>query len=587
MSGPRPPPWLILPTYNEAENVEAILAAAGEVLAGAAPEGFRVLVVDDGSPDGTGEIADRAGGRARAGCRCCIAREKNGIGPAYLAGFRHALDHGAAYVMEMDSDFSHDPADLARLLAGGALPAPTWRSARATCPAAASPTGACLRRFISEGGSTYARSVLGLRVRDLTGGFKCFRREVLEAIHFDGVRSQGYAFQVELTYRAVQAGFRGRRGADRLPRPPARARARCPGASPPRRCGWCRGCASGRPRRRPMHEGWMPRPTPSPTACATRARRCARGSATRPWCSAAGSPAPRWRPPACSPPCSRHRPSLDHGYIQVVTLQPPFAVGDVGDVLRRARAATCSCSRCTRWRASPASSPAARCRCRPTIAQRPLALGARTRRTHRDRLRRLRHDLLALERQAYLLGHTLAGVAHFLRVSPGAAAARRAPARDPRADRPVPAAGRLDHRQPPRRVGAAARRHLRHRRHRRARPRDRRADRGLRLPAPVHRAHAASTRRSCATPKGGSSLSADGHTQRRPSENAPVRGRWNWSPAPGRVRPSPPRAHWHRAPQEWARPQGCRHCAQLSSSRGSAQMPQPAPAKEISRQQQS
>ena len=185
-------PWLILPTYNEAENIEAIIAASGEALRGAAPERWRVLVVDDGSPDGTGEIADRLAAE-HDWVRVLHRTEKNGIGPAYLAGFRHALDHGAGYVMEMDSDFSHNPADLAlgsRYVPGGGVV--DW---------------GLLRRVVSEGGSTYARIVLGLKVKDLTGGFKCFRREVLEEIHFDRVRSQGYAFQVELTYRAVRAGF--------------------------------------------------------------------------------------------------------------------------------------------------------------------------------------------------------------------------------------------------------------------------------------------------------------------------------------------------------------------------------------------
>jgi dolichol-phosphate mannosyltransferase len=203
-------PWLILPTYNEAENIEAILAAAGEVLAAAAPAGFRILVVDDGSPDGTGRIADRLAGE-HAWVEVLHRTEKNGIGPAYLAGFRHALDHDAGYVMEMDSDFSHDPADLARLLA--AVDRETPGSADLALGSRYVPGGGVtdwglLRRFVSEGGSTYARWILGLRVRDLTGGFKCFRREVLEEIHFDGVRSQGYAFQVELTYRAARAGFR-------------------------------------------------------------------------------------------------------------------------------------------------------------------------------------------------------------------------------------------------------------------------------------------------------------------------------------------------------------------------------------------
>ncbi|MBA3808130.1 MAG: polyprenol monophosphomannose synthase [Solirubrobacterales bacterium] len=199
-------PWLILPTYNEAENVKAIVKAAGEVLATAAPDGFRVLVVDDGSPDGTGGIADALAGE-KPWVEVLHRTEKNGIGPAYLAGFRHALERGAGYVMEMDSDFSHDPADLARLLAAVQQGADLALGSRYVPGGGVSDWG-MLRRFISQGGSTYARLMLGLRVKDLTGGFKCFRREVLEEIQFDGVRSQGYAFQVELTYRAVQAGFK-------------------------------------------------------------------------------------------------------------------------------------------------------------------------------------------------------------------------------------------------------------------------------------------------------------------------------------------------------------------------------------------
>jgi dolichol-phosphate mannosyltransferase len=199
-------PWLILPTYNEAENIEAIIAAAGDVLAAAAPEGFRILVVDDGSPDGTGQIVERLA-RERDCVRILHRTEKSGIGPAYLAGFRRALEHDAGFVFEMDSDFSHDPRDLARLLDAVRAGADLALGSRYV-PGGGTADWGLLRRFISEGGSTYARWVLGLHVRDLTGGFKCFRREVLEAIHFNSVRSQGYAFQVELTYRAVRAGFR-------------------------------------------------------------------------------------------------------------------------------------------------------------------------------------------------------------------------------------------------------------------------------------------------------------------------------------------------------------------------------------------
>jgi dolichol-phosphate mannosyltransferase len=199
-------PWLILPTYNEAENIEPIMNASAEVLAAAAPEGFRILVVDDGSPDGTGRLADAMAER-HEWARVLHRTEKGGIGPAYLAGFDHALREGAGYVMEMDSDFSHDPADLARLLDAARADADLALGSRYVPGGGVSDWG-LLRRFISEGGSTYARIVLGLKVRDLTGGFKCFRREVLEAIDFKTVRSRGYAFQVELTYRTVENGFR-------------------------------------------------------------------------------------------------------------------------------------------------------------------------------------------------------------------------------------------------------------------------------------------------------------------------------------------------------------------------------------------
>jgi dolichol-phosphate mannosyltransferase len=199
-------PWLILPTFDEAENIEPIVAAALGVLADAAPEGFRILVVDDDSPDGTGRIADRLAAEHEA-VEVLHRTEREGLGPAYLAGFAHALTQGAAYVFEMDADFSHDPADLARLLAavrdGGADVA---LGSRYVAGGAVCDWG-LVRRIVSRGGSLYARLILGLPVNDLTGGFKCFRADVLRAIDLPTVRAHGYAFQVELTNRAVRGGF--------------------------------------------------------------------------------------------------------------------------------------------------------------------------------------------------------------------------------------------------------------------------------------------------------------------------------------------------------------------------------------------
>jgi dolichol-phosphate mannosyltransferase len=199
-------PWLILPTYDEAENIEAIVRAADGVLARACPDGHRILVVDDGSPDGTGDIADRLAAELAA-VEVLHRRERQGLGPAYLAGFAHALQAGATHVMEMDSDFSHDPGDLARLLAAVREGADLALGSRYVDGGGVTDWG-MLRQVVSRGGSWYARRVLGLRVRDLTGGFKCFRREVLEALDLPSVRSHGYAFQVELTYRAIRRGFR-------------------------------------------------------------------------------------------------------------------------------------------------------------------------------------------------------------------------------------------------------------------------------------------------------------------------------------------------------------------------------------------
>lgn len=201
-----PSAWVILPTYNEAENIERLVAAVLVALEGA-PVDAHVLVVDDDSPDGTGTIADRL---AAADPRIAVRHNgpKRGLGRAYLAGFRQALDAGADLLVEMDCDFSHDPADLPRLLAPVlAHTADVALGSRYVEGGAIEDWGRA-RRLISAGGSQYARVVLGVEVRDLTGGFKCFSAEVLRAIDLDGVRANGYVFQIEMTFRALRAGYR-------------------------------------------------------------------------------------------------------------------------------------------------------------------------------------------------------------------------------------------------------------------------------------------------------------------------------------------------------------------------------------------
>lgn len=199
-------PWLVIPTFDEAENVERVVGLSRETLAAACPEGFRILIVDDRSPDGTGEIADRLAA-AHPDEVVVLHRDRpEGLGPAYKAGFGLALDAGATHVMEMDADLSHDPADLARLLEAVRGGADLALGSRYVPGGGVSDWG-LLRRVISRGGSWYARRTLGLRVRDLTGGFKCFRGDVLRAIDVPTVRSVGYAFQVELTWRAVRSGY--------------------------------------------------------------------------------------------------------------------------------------------------------------------------------------------------------------------------------------------------------------------------------------------------------------------------------------------------------------------------------------------
>jgi dolichol-phosphate mannosyltransferase len=195
------PAWLVLPTYNEAANIAAIVEAARSNL----PADARILVVDDNSPDGTGRIADELAA-ADPAIEVLHRAGKEGLGPAYIAGFRHSLAAGAGFVMEMDSDFSHDPRDLPRLLEAAQGGADLVIGSRYVAGGGVT-DWSLLRRAISRGGSMYASLVLGVRQRDLTGGFKCFRRQVLETIDLDSVVAKGYVFQVEMTYRALRAGF--------------------------------------------------------------------------------------------------------------------------------------------------------------------------------------------------------------------------------------------------------------------------------------------------------------------------------------------------------------------------------------------
>lgn len=193
-----------LPTYNERDNLEPLVRALGEVFALHRLDG-RVLVVDDASPDGTGELADRLAAEL-PWVEVCHRPGKEGLGPAYLAGFSRALAGGAELVLEMDCDFSHDPADVPRLVAAAASADLVLGSRYVSGGGIRNWSRS--RRAISRLGCLYAQALLGLPVRDATGGFKCFRRHVLEAIDLDSVSTRGYAFQVETTYRAVRAGFR-------------------------------------------------------------------------------------------------------------------------------------------------------------------------------------------------------------------------------------------------------------------------------------------------------------------------------------------------------------------------------------------
>lgn len=199
--------WVVIPTYNEAENVERIVGAAAAELARLVPGDYRILVVDDGSPDGTGAIAEQLA-RELPTVEVLHRTAKSGLGRAYLAGFNHALAGGAQLVVEMDADFSHDPKYLSDLLAA-AERADLVLGSRYVDGGGVRGWG-LLRQLISRGGGLYARTILGVGVHDLTGGFKCIHRRVLETIDLDSVSAEGYVFQIEITYRALRAGFRVR-----------------------------------------------------------------------------------------------------------------------------------------------------------------------------------------------------------------------------------------------------------------------------------------------------------------------------------------------------------------------------------------
>jgi dolichol-phosphate mannosyltransferase len=198
-----PGAWLILPTYNEAENIESLVRAVLPQLASTGLE-HTILVVDDGSPDGTGQLAGRLAQEIPQ-VRVLHRPQKRGLGRAYLAGFGAALAEDAELLLEMDSDFSHDPADVPRLIA--AAGAADLVLGSRYVPGGGVEDWGVVRRALSRGGSAYARLLLGVPVRDLTGGFKCFHRRVLETIDLEDVHADGYGFQIELTYKAVQAGF--------------------------------------------------------------------------------------------------------------------------------------------------------------------------------------------------------------------------------------------------------------------------------------------------------------------------------------------------------------------------------------------
>ncbi len=191
---------VIIPTYNERENLPPLVAAVLAVAFDA-----DILVVDDNSPDGTGELAESLAASTDR-VRVLHRAGKQGLGTAYIAGFKYALAHGYARIVEMDADFSHRPEDLPALLRA-AEQADVVVGSR-NIPGGRAENWSPLRHLISKGGSLYARTLLGLPIKDCTSGFKCFRREALQAIDLDGVVSNGYGFQVEMNYLCHRAGLR-------------------------------------------------------------------------------------------------------------------------------------------------------------------------------------------------------------------------------------------------------------------------------------------------------------------------------------------------------------------------------------------
>jgi dolichol-phosphate mannosyltransferase len=194
---------VVLPTYNEADNLSSIVSAIATELSDLSSD-YVILVVDDNSPDGTGDIATKLA--TENGHLAVLHRtHKQGLGPAYIAGFRWALEQGNEIVLQMDSDFSHAPEDIPRLVEAS-------QSAGLVLGSRYVPGGrverwGLVRRLLSSAGCWYARMMLRVRIRDITGGFKCFRREVLEAVLSSDLRASGYGFQIEVTYRTLKAGF--------------------------------------------------------------------------------------------------------------------------------------------------------------------------------------------------------------------------------------------------------------------------------------------------------------------------------------------------------------------------------------------